>query len=76
MHLRELIYCAVLIGIFGVVAKSMPPRLRVLWQKIGARAFQSCASQDVMLDGTGRIHSDDTAGIASNLADPGSVHLR
>lgn len=34
MHLRELIYCAVLIGIFGVVAKSMPPRLRVLWQKL------------------------------------------
>jgi hypothetical protein len=33
MHLRQLIYCAVLIGIFGVVAKTMPPRLRDLWQK-------------------------------------------
>jgi hypothetical protein len=33
MHLRELIYCAVLIGIFAVVAKTMPPDWRDLWQR-------------------------------------------
>jgi hypothetical protein len=33
MHLRQLIYCAVLIGIFAVVAKNMPPDWRELWQK-------------------------------------------
>jgi hypothetical protein len=33
MHLRQLIYCAVLIGIFGAFAKSVPPRWRDLWQK-------------------------------------------
>ena len=33
MHLRQFIYSAVLIGIFGAVAKSIPPRLRVLWGK-------------------------------------------
>src|SRR5262249_266807 len=33
MHLRQLIYCAVLIGVFAVVAKTMPPRFRELWQK-------------------------------------------
>jgi hypothetical protein len=32
MHTHQLLYCAVLIGIFGAVAKSMPPRWRDLWQ--------------------------------------------
>ena len=33
MHLRQLVYCAVLIGIFGTFAKSVPPRWHGLWQK-------------------------------------------
>jgi F0F1-type ATP synthase assembly protein I len=33
MHLRQLIYCAVLIGIFGVFAKAVPPSWRDLCQK-------------------------------------------
>ena len=33
MHLRQLVYCAVLVGIFGAFAKTMPPSWRDLWQK-------------------------------------------
>src|SRR4026207_1593905 len=33
MHIRQLVYCAVLIGIFGAFAKTVPPRWRDLWQK-------------------------------------------
>jgi hypothetical protein len=33
MHLRQLVYCAVLIGIFGAFAKTVPPTWRDLWQK-------------------------------------------
>ena len=33
MHLRQLVYCAVLIGIFGAFAKTVPPRWCDLWQK-------------------------------------------
>ena len=33
MHLRQLVYCAVLIGIFGAFAKTVPPKWRDLWQK-------------------------------------------
>src|SRR5213079_2347342 len=33
MHIRQLVYCAVLIGIFSVFAKTVPPRWRDLWQK-------------------------------------------
>ena len=32
MHLRQLVYCAVLIGIFGAFAKAVPPGWRDLWQ--------------------------------------------
>jgi len=37
MHLRQLIYCAVLIGIFGLFAKTAPPRWRGLWQRFVRR---------------------------------------
>jgi hypothetical protein len=33
MHSHQLVYCAFLIGIFGVVAKAVPPRWRDLWQR-------------------------------------------
>jgi hypothetical protein len=33
MHLRQLLYCTVLIGIFGVVAKTAPRHWRDFWQK-------------------------------------------
>ncbi len=33
MHLPQLVYCAVLIGIFGAFAKTVPPKWRDLWQK-------------------------------------------
>ncbi len=33
MHIHELVYCVLLIGIFGVVAKAVPPRWRDLWQR-------------------------------------------
>ena len=33
MHIRQLVYCAVLIGIFGAFAKTVPPIWRDLWQK-------------------------------------------
>jgi hypothetical protein len=33
MHLRQVIYCVVLIGVFGMVAKTTPPGWRELWQK-------------------------------------------
>jgi hypothetical protein len=33
MHLRQLVYCAVLIGIFSVFAKAVPPSWCDLWQK-------------------------------------------
>src|SRR5947199_422074 len=33
MHIRQLVYCAVLIGIFGAFAKTVPPMWRDLWQK-------------------------------------------
>jgi hypothetical protein len=33
MYSHQLIYCAILIGIFGVVAKAASPRWRDLWQK-------------------------------------------
>ncbi len=37
MHLRQLIYCAVLIGIFGLFAKTAPPSWRGLWQRFVRR---------------------------------------
>jgi hypothetical protein len=33
MHLRQLVYCAVLIAIFGAFAQSVPPSWRDLWQR-------------------------------------------
>jgi hypothetical protein len=33
MHLRQLVYCAVLIGIFAAFAKAMPTSWRDLWRK-------------------------------------------
>ena len=33
MHIRQLTYCVVLIGILGVVAKTAPPSWRDLWQR-------------------------------------------
>src|SRR4029453_7963599 len=33
MHIRQLVYCAVLIGILGAFAKTVPSRWRDLWQK-------------------------------------------
>jgi hypothetical protein len=33
MHIRQLIYCVVLVGILGVVAKAAPPSWRDLWQR-------------------------------------------
>jgi hypothetical protein len=33
MHSHQLVYCAFLIGIFGIVAKAVPPRWRDLWQR-------------------------------------------
>ncbi|PYK11276.1 MAG: hypothetical protein DME65_07680, partial [Verrucomicrobia bacterium] len=33
MHLRQLVYCALLIGILGVFAKTVPSRWSQLWQK-------------------------------------------
>ena len=33
MHLRQLIYCTILIGIFAALAKTVPPDWRALWQK-------------------------------------------
>jgi hypothetical protein len=33
MHLRQLVYCAVLIGIFSAFAKAVPPSWRDVWQK-------------------------------------------
>jgi len=33
MHSHQLVYCAFLIGIFGIVAKSLPSRWRDLWQR-------------------------------------------
>src|SRR6266480_2886696 len=33
MHTHQLVYCAVLIGIFGAVAKSTPPGWRDLWER-------------------------------------------
>jgi hypothetical protein len=37
MHLRQLVYCAVLIGIFSAFAKSLPSSWRDVWQKILGR---------------------------------------
>jgi hypothetical protein len=37
MHLRQLIYCALLIGIFGLFAKTAPPSWRGLWQRFVRR---------------------------------------
>jgi hypothetical protein len=33
-HLRQLVYCVVLIGIFAAFAKTVPPKWRDLWQKM------------------------------------------
>jgi hypothetical protein len=33
MHIRQLIYCVVLVGVLGVVAKTAPPGWRDLWRK-------------------------------------------
>lgn len=33
MHIRQLIYCVLLIGIFGAFAKAVPPSWRDLWRK-------------------------------------------
>lgn len=33
MHLRQIVYCAVLIGILSAFAKSLPPSWRDVWQK-------------------------------------------
>ncbi len=33
MHLHQLIYCIILIGIFGVIAKTMPPNWGTRWEK-------------------------------------------
>jgi hypothetical protein len=47
MHSHQLIYCAVLIGIFGVVAKAMPPSWRDLWQRF-ERGLSSLARRKTL----------------------------
>jgi hypothetical protein len=47
MHTRQLIYCALLIGIFGVVAKSASPRWRDLWQRF-ERGLSSLARRKTL----------------------------
>ena len=47
MHTHQLVYCAVLIGIFGAVAKSMPPRWRDLWQRF-ERGLSSLARRKTL----------------------------
>jgi len=42
MHLRQLVYCAVAIGIFGALAKAVPPDWRGLWAKF-VRALSALA---------------------------------
>ncbi|PYJ14538.1 MAG: hypothetical protein DME96_15600, partial [Verrucomicrobia bacterium] len=42
MHSHQLIYCAVLIGIFGVIAKAVPPGWHHLWQRF-LRALSNLA---------------------------------
>jgi hypothetical protein len=47
MHTRQVIYCALLIGIFGVVAKSASPRWRDLWQRF-ERGLSSLARRKTL----------------------------
>src|SRR6266496_5459200 len=47
MHSHQLLYCAVLIGIFGAVAKSVPPRWRDLWQRF-ERGLSSLAHRKTL----------------------------
>jgi hypothetical protein len=47
MHIHQLVYCAFLIGIFGVVAKVVPPRWRDLWQRF-ARGLSALARRKTL----------------------------
>ena len=47
MHTHQLVYCAVLIGIFGAVAKSTPPRWRDLWERF-ERGLSSLARRKTL----------------------------
>jgi hypothetical protein len=56
MHLRQLLYCVLLIGIFGVVAKTAPSSWRDLWRRFvrGLSAFAahktlSCVGLSVLV---------------------------
>jgi len=47
MHSHQLLYCAVLIGIFGAVAKYTPPRWRDLWERF-ERGLSSLARRKTL----------------------------
>jgi hypothetical protein len=47
MHLRQLVYCAVLIGIFGAFAKAVPPGWQDLWQSF-VRGLSSLARRKTL----------------------------
>jgi hypothetical protein len=56
MHLRQLVYCALLIGILGAFAKSVPPSWRDLWQRflrelsaLARRKTLSCVALGVLV---------------------------
>jgi hypothetical protein len=47
MHFRQLLYCVILIGIFGAAAKTAPPRWRELWQRF-VRTLSALARQKTL----------------------------
>ena len=53
MHSHQLVYCAFLIGIFGIVTKAVPPRWRDLWQRFERGLSSSGSPQNFELVGLG-----------------------
>ena len=79
MRGHQLVYCALLIGIFGVVAKAVPPGWQDLWQRF-VRGLSSLArQQDIVLRWTGRVGSGRAGGASSghgrSLRHPSTMSL-
>src|SRR6266511_2163451 len=68
MHLRQLVYCAVLIGIFGAFAKAVTTRLARFVAKLCAWPFRPCSPQYFELGRTGCTGPGPAGGASSGLA--------
>jgi hypothetical protein len=53
MHLRQVVYCAVIIGVFAAIAKAVPPGWRDLWRRFVCRLSSLARHKTVSCVGLG-----------------------